>query len=105
MTGTAWGRPALASALVAGALFGAGCGGGGGGGGGSDVAAAKTRLVNQCHAGHSGDQADLKLCTCAVDKLQSDHGYTTAKKFDDAVATINKGTMPPEIVQALSACK
>jgi hypothetical protein len=107
MTGTAWGRTALASALVAAALFGGGCGGGGGdsGGGGDAVAAAKTRLVNQCHAGHSGDQSDLDLCKCAVDKLQSDHGYTTAKKFDDAVATINKGTMPPEIVKALSACK
>jgi hypothetical protein len=104
LTGTTWGRTALAGALAAAALVGAGCGGGGGGGGG-DVAAAKTRLVNQCHAGHAGDQADLDLCKCAVDKLQSDHGYTTAKKFDDAVNTINKGTMPPEIVKALSACK
>jgi hypothetical protein len=104
MTGTAWGRTALASALAAAALFGAGCGGGGGGGG-DDVAAAKTRLVAQCHAGHSGDQADLTLCKCAVDKLQSEHGYNTAKKFDDAIASINKGTMPPEIVKALSSCK
>lgn len=104
MTGTAWGRTALASALVAAALLGAGCGGGDSGGGDA-VAAAKTRLVDQCHAGHSGDQADLALCRCAVDKLQSDDGYTTAQKFDDAVNTINNGTMPPEIVKALAACK
>ena len=101
-------KGALAALLVTGALAGAGCGGddeGGGGGGGDDaLAQAKQTLVDQCHAGHENDQADLELCQCAADELEKNHGYDKAK-FDAAVAQAKKGSLPPEIIQALSACK
>lgn len=92
---------ACAVALTAG-----GCGSNGDKGGGTkSVTKAKTDLVTSCHRGHSGDNADLKLCRCIADSLVSKDGYDV-KQLDAAVKTIEAGHSPPkEVPPAGKRCK
>jgi hypothetical protein len=87
-----------------------GCGGGDDDGGGGDddgggegnrtVAEAKQALIDDCHEGNEGDDRDLKLCQCIADQLAKEHGYDTAKEFDDARKSVADNDVPPEVQSA-----
>ena len=85
----------------------AGCGGDDDDGGGGDrsVDEAKQALVDSCHKGNEGDDADLKLCECTGDELQSKHGYDTADKFDEARKSVEDNDVPTEVQAAVTACQ
>lgn len=81
----------------------AGCGGGGGGK--ETVGQAREKLIASCHKGHENDSKDLALCRCIAQTLQAEHGYTTAKKFEDARKTIEGGKIPSAIRSASISCQ
>jgi hypothetical protein len=92
------------AAILALAMLGAlGCGSGGGG---ASVAEAKQKLVDDCHKGHEGDDADLNQCKCIAAQLETKANYRRADQFETLRKKVAQGarSIPPELTAAAAAC-
>lgn len=65
-----------------------------------DAAEAKQTLIDACHEKNPDDPRDLAFCRCIADRLEKDHGYDTAREFDDARESVDDGDVPREVQQA-----